>query len=167
MIRPEFNGKITLNHILSRNFFLIFKICWNYLLFTIFIRTHLRLQQIMIVFQLFSSSSQIFLCWFFAAIPKVEAKTNSNLAILITSHGGHIGFLEGRNPLGTNYCERVVQQYVKAVFENRERVQTMSRYDATDLPEPSNADAGPSRLADIMENVELAITPDQVHSALV
>ena len=77
---------------------------------------------------------------FLPAIPKDEAKLNPLLCILVTSHGGHIGFLEGKNPFGTNYVERVAQQFVKAVFDNQEKVAAMSRWNADELPGPSNVD---------------------------
>ncbi|XP_055327679.1 uncharacterized protein LOC129580935 isoform X2 [Paramacrobiotus metropolitanus] len=56
------------------------------------------------------------------AIPKDDAKKNPNVCIVVTSHGGHIGFMEGRNPFGTNYVERVFQQYAKALFDNHDKV---------------------------------------------
>lgn len=65
------------------------------------------------------------------------------MCILVTSHGGHIGFLEGKNPFGTNYVERVAQQFVKAVFANQEKVAGMSRVD--EQLEPSNIDTGSRR----------------------
>ncbi|OQV25310.1 Phospholipase ABHD3 [Hypsibius exemplaris] len=87
----------------------------------------------------------------YAAIPKDFS--NPNLAILVTSHGGHIGFLEGRNPFGTNYVERVFQQFAKAVFENRDAVEAMARYDGP--LEPLSTDVAPSGLVVIPENAEL------------
>lgn len=60
-------------------------------------------------------------CCVIAAIPKDEAQKNPNLCILVTSHGGHIGFLEGKNPFGTNYVERVFQQFAKMMFDNQDK----------------------------------------------
>ncbi|XP_022338038.1 phospholipase ABHD3-like [Crassostrea virginica] len=50
------------------------------------------------------------------AIPAEEAEQNDNIAIVITSHGGHIGFMEGLFPRHEGYMDRLFSQYVKAVF---------------------------------------------------
>ncbi|XP_061178168.1 phospholipase ABHD3-like [Saccostrea echinata] len=50
------------------------------------------------------------------AIPAEEAEQNDNIAIVITSHGGHIGFMEGLLPHHEGYMDRLFSQYVKAVF---------------------------------------------------
>ncbi|XP_067310213.1 phospholipase ABHD3 [Pseudorasbora parva] len=52
------------------------------------------------------------------AIPVEAAKQNPNVALLITCHGGHIGFLEGLWPRQSTYMDRVFRQFTKAVFEN-------------------------------------------------
>ncbi|GFO49640.1 abhydrolase domain-containing protein 3 [Plakobranchus ocellatus] len=49
--------------------------------------------------------------------PLKDAETNDNIAIVLTSHGGHIGFLEGTYPRQRNYMYRWVRQFVSAVFE--------------------------------------------------
>ncbi|XP_062573966.1 phospholipase ABHD3-like [Saccostrea cucullata] len=49
-------------------------------------------------------------------IPAEEAEQNDNIAIVITSHGGHIGFMEGLLPRHESYMDRLFSQYVKAVF---------------------------------------------------
>lgn len=53
----------------------------------------------------------------FAAIPVEAVKQNPHLALLITCHGGHIGFLEGLWPRQSTYMDRVFKQYAKAVIE--------------------------------------------------
>ncbi|XP_060731322.1 phospholipase ABHD3 isoform X2 [Tachysurus vachellii] len=52
------------------------------------------------------------------AIPIEVVKQNPNLALLITCHGGHIGFLEGFWPRHSTYMDRVFRQFIKAVVEN-------------------------------------------------
>lgn len=52
------------------------------------------------------------------AIPVEAVKQNPNVALLITCHGGHIGFLEGLWPRQSTYMDRVFRQFTKAVFEN-------------------------------------------------
>ena len=59
------------------------------------------------------STSCLFLL---SAIPAEEAEQNDNIAIVITSHGGHIGFMEGLFPRHEGYMDRLFSQYVKAVF---------------------------------------------------
>ncbi|KAJ3594595.1 hypothetical protein NHX12_003902 [Muraenolepis orangiensis] len=51
------------------------------------------------------------------AIPVEAAKQNPNVALLITCHGGHIGFLEGLWPRQNTYMDRVFKQFAKAVIE--------------------------------------------------
>ncbi|XP_037537713.1 phospholipase ABHD3 isoform X2 [Nematolebias whitei] len=51
------------------------------------------------------------------AIPVEAVKQNPHLALLITCHGGHIGFLEGLWPRQSTYMDRVFKQYAKAVIE--------------------------------------------------
>uniref|UniRef100_A0A8C8HV94 Phospholipase ABHD3 n=1 Tax=Oncorhynchus tshawytscha TaxID=74940 RepID=A0A8C8HV94_ONCTS len=51
------------------------------------------------------------------AIPVEAVKQNPNLALLITCHGGHIGFLEGLWPRQSTYMDRVFKQFAKAVIE--------------------------------------------------
>ncbi|XP_047430276.1 phospholipase ABHD3-like isoform X2 [Mugil cephalus] len=41
-----------------------------------------------------------------------------NVALLLTAHGGHIAFLQGLFPRGEGYMERLLGQFVEAVFEN-------------------------------------------------
>lgn len=53
----------------------------------------------------------------FPAIPVEAVKQNPNLALLITCHGGHIGFLEGLWPRQSTYMDRVFKQFAKAVIE--------------------------------------------------
>lgn len=54
----------------------------------------------------------------FLAIPIKEAEDNDNIAILVTSHGGHIGFLEGMFPRKGGYMYRMFSRYIDAVFKH-------------------------------------------------
>ncbi|KAI4879834.1 hypothetical protein NFI96_016478 [Prochilodus magdalenae] len=56
------------------------------------------------------------------AIPVDTVKQNPNLALLITYHGGHIGFLEGLWPRQSTYMDRVFRQFAKAVIEQGSRL---------------------------------------------
>lgn len=62
----------------------------------------------------------------FAAIPVETVKQNPNLALLITCHGGHIGFLEGLWPRQSTYMDRVFKQFAKAVIEQGSRLKDLS-----------------------------------------
>ncbi|XP_048371825.1 protein ABHD1 [Sphaerodactylus townsendi] len=57
------------------------------------------------------------------AIPLDAAQDVPTLAFLVTSHGGHIGFLEGLFPRHKSYMDRVFAQFVGAVFEHQEELQ--------------------------------------------
>jgi abhydrolase domain-containing protein 1/3 len=52
------------------------------------------------------------------SIPIKEAEKNANIAIIKTSHGGHIGFLEGNLPRNGSYLYRWFKQYISAIFEH-------------------------------------------------
>lgn len=65
-------------------------------------------------------------CVLFAAIPVEAVKQNPNLAMLITHHGGHIGFLEGLWPRQSTYMDRVFKQFAKAVIEQGNRLKDLS-----------------------------------------
>ncbi|KAL4217635.1 Phospholipase abhd3 [Mactra antiquata] len=52
------------------------------------------------------------------AIPVNEAEQNDNIAILVTSHGGHIGFMDGLIPRKPGYMYRLFSQYVDGVFKH-------------------------------------------------
>ncbi|KAF4092097.1 hypothetical protein AMELA_G00016950 [Ameiurus melas] len=54
------------------------------------------------------------------AFPEALAQRSPNVALLVTSHGGHIGFLEGLFPHGEGYMDRVFSQFVRAAFEHQE-----------------------------------------------
>ncbi|XP_030608159.1 phospholipase ABHD3 isoform X2 [Archocentrus centrarchus] len=60
------------------------------------------------------------------AIPVEAVKQNPNLAMLITCHGGHIGFLEGLWPRQSTYMDRVFKQFAKAVIEQGNRLKDLS-----------------------------------------
>ena len=60
-----------------------------------------------------------FLCAFCtSAIPVEEALKNDHIAMVITSHGGHIGFLEGAVPRDKIYMHRWFTQFVDAIFRH-------------------------------------------------
>ncbi|KAF7482177.1 Hypothetical predicted protein [Marmota monax] len=52
------------------------------------------------------------------AIPIETAKQNPNVALVLTSYGGHIGFLEGIWPRQCTYMDRVFKQFVQAMVEH-------------------------------------------------
>ncbi|XP_075233529.1 abhydrolase domain containing Hydr1 isoform X2 [Lycorma delicatula] len=55
----------------------------------------------------------------FDAIPIEDANTVEKLAILITSHGGHIGFMEGLLPFNKDqYMFRLCEQFFRSMFNS-------------------------------------------------
>lgn len=42
-----------------------------------------------------------------------------NVALVMTAHGGHMAFLQGMFPRGEGFMDRLVGQYVQAVFEHQ------------------------------------------------
>ncbi|XP_041950909.1 protein ABHD1-like isoform X3 [Alosa sapidissima] len=57
------------------------------------------------------------------ALPVSLARRLPNVALLVTSHGGHIGFLEGLFPRGEGYMDRLFGQFAQAAFEHTSDLQ--------------------------------------------
>lgn len=56
------------------------------------------------------------------AIPVKEASVNPSVALLITAHGGHIGFLEGVFPNHQRYMNRVFSQFMGATLHHSQEL---------------------------------------------
>uniref|UniRef100_T1J8Q0 AB hydrolase-1 domain-containing protein n=1 Tax=Strigamia maritima TaxID=126957 RepID=T1J8Q0_STRMM len=56
------------------------------------------------------------------AIPLKEISESSHVAVLVTSRGGHIGFVDGLPFLQATYMERLFCQYVTAVFRHQDEL---------------------------------------------
>lgn len=52
------------------------------------------------------------------AFPLAAVRSLPNVALLLTAHGGHIAFLQGLFPRGESYMDRLLGQFVEAVFEH-------------------------------------------------
>ncbi|XP_043918293.1 protein ABHD1-like [Protopterus annectens] len=61
-------------------------------------------------------------------IPVDTVRSHPNIALLVTSHGGHIGFLEGMFPRHRNYMDRVLAQFITAVFEHRDELEDVCKH---------------------------------------
>ncbi|XP_077916647.1 phospholipase ABHD3 isoform X1 [Halichoerus grypus] len=59
------------------------------------------------------------------AIPVETARQNPNVALVLTSYGGHIGFLEGIWPRQSTYMDRVFKQFVQAMVEHGHELSSM------------------------------------------
>lgn len=53
-----------------------------------------------------------------SSFPVSVVQTLSNVALVLTAHGGHIAFLQGLFPRGESYMERLFGQFIQAVFEH-------------------------------------------------
>jgi predicted alpha/beta-fold hydrolase len=52
-------------------------------------------------------------------LPKDEAIVKgSNLGLIVTSHGGHLGFLEGNGKKEKHYMEKLVGEIVLAIRDH-------------------------------------------------
>lgn len=50
------------------------------------------------------------------SLPTDEVKRSDFFAMLTTSYGGHIGFMEGLLPTRYHFSDRVFQQFASAIF---------------------------------------------------
>lgn len=51
------------------------------------------------------------------SIPIEEMKKQENIILVLTSHGGHCGFMEGLLPTGSGFLCKVFSQFVDAIFK--------------------------------------------------
>ncbi|ELU04778.1 hypothetical protein CAPTEDRAFT_143198 [Capitella teleta] len=52
------------------------------------------------------------------SIPLDKAAASKNVAIAMTDHGGHIGFLEGIFPRGANLMDKLLGEFADAIFKH-------------------------------------------------
>jgi len=69
------------------------------------------------LFILLKSYKFIFHWFVITAIPLEALAQNSMVSMVLTSYGGHIGFVEGITIHKSNYMERLFSQFAKGIFE--------------------------------------------------
>ena len=52
------------------------------------------------------------------AIPEDKARTHSNLILVTTSRGGHIGFMDSPLPFGKCYMDRVLVEFAQLTLKH-------------------------------------------------
>ncbi|VDL92520.1 unnamed protein product [Schistocephalus solidus] len=60
-------------------------------------------------------------------IPLDAIAQSSHVMLVLTKHGGHIGFLDSLLPTGPNLMDRAAAQFCSAVFENLEELSAAAR----------------------------------------
>ncbi|KAL7054845.1 hypothetical protein AAHC03_024314 [Spirometra sp. Aus1] len=70
-----------------------------------------------------------------SSIPLDAIAKSSHVMLVLTKHGGHIGFLDSLLPTGPNLMDRAAAQFCSAVFENLEELSVAAR-DQTAADEP-------------------------------
>ena len=53
----------------------------------------------------------------YVALPLEEAEKNPNLVLAVLDRGGHIGFVDSFLPFGKCWMDKILLQFVNAVFE--------------------------------------------------
>ncbi|BHF84151.1 Phospholipase abhd3 [Sparganum proliferum] len=62
-----------------------------------------------------------------SSIPLDAIAKSSHVMLVLTKHGGHIGFLDSLLPTGPNLMDRAAAQFCSAVFENLEELSVAAR----------------------------------------
>ncbi|KAM3931474.1 protein ABHD1 isoform 2-T2 [Leptodactylus fuscus] len=60
------------------------------------------------------------------ALPLDEASSHPYVALLVTAHGGHIGFLDGLFPIHQRYMNRVFSHFVGAALQNSDELENIT-----------------------------------------
>ena len=65
--------------------------------------------------------------FFFTAIPVESVAQNPLVSMVLTSYGGHIGFLEGTRIDKSNYMERLFVEFARGIFNlvGKDKLQEM------------------------------------------
>ncbi|XP_053566920.1 protein ABHD1, partial [Bombina bombina] len=61
------------------------------------------------------------------AIPVIQVSHNPYVALLITNHGGHIGFLEGAFPRHQRYMDCVFSQFAGAILQHGDELRCLEQ----------------------------------------
>ncbi|XP_072020095.1 phospholipase ABHD3-like isoform X1 [Amphiura filiformis] len=64
-----------------------------------------------------------------SSIPIEEMRKEENVILVLTSHGGHCGFMEGVLPTQSGYMCKVFSQYVNAIFKNDEQNNRVNEFE--------------------------------------
>jgi len=67
-----------------------------------------------------------------ASLPIESAKLSSNVAMVVTTRGGHIGFLEGFLPIGTTFLDRLFTEYITALLHHSDQLCHQGEGDVAD-----------------------------------
>lgn len=60
-------------------------------------------------------------------LPLAKVENSSHVAIVVTSRGGHAGFMEGFFPVRTYYSDRLLTQFIKGIFSNLENLRNVKK----------------------------------------
>ncbi|KAG1667941.1 Phospholipase ABHD3 [Nymphon striatum] len=86
-----------------------------------------RLRSIKVPLLLLNAADDIFSPGY--TLPYREIEDSTHVAMVITSHGGHIGFMDSFIPIGRMYSERLFREYVEGLaiqFKNPSSLHTFS-----------------------------------------
>jgi len=106
-----------------------------------------------------------------SALPMEKCSSSSHVCMLVTRHGGHIGFLEGIFPRHENFMDRLFAQYIDAIFKHGDELieklniaanpESSSSSDDSD-DDRDNTDGTIDKVSDIVSTMATGNSPEQV-----
>jgi len=60
-----------------------------------------------------------------STLPFAEVERSDHLLLMVTERGGHLGFLEGFNPTGSNFMVRTIMDFTQIMVAKQKEVSSL------------------------------------------